>query len=192
MIIKRDFFERDTALVAQELIGQTLVRSTPEGETRGIIVETEAYLGTHDPAAHSYKGRSERVRVLYGPKGHAYIYLIYGMYWCLNFAAGFPDEPDCVLIRALEPVGGTELMKKRRNTDNIRNLCAGPGKLCMAMGITGNDYGSDLCEKAGGLFLEYTKPSGNVEVSKRIHIDYAGEAADWPLRFTLRGSGYIS
>ena len=114
MRIGREFFERDTLAVARDLIGQVLVSESPEGTARGIIVETEAYLGTLDDAAHTYKGRSERTQPLFGRKGCAYVYLIYGMYCCLNFSTGPGDAPECVLIRALEPAGGLELMSARR------------------------------------------------------------------------------
>jgi DNA-3-methyladenine glycosylase len=135
MIVPREFYERDTLTVARELLGQIIVRRTDEGESRGIIVETEAYLGEKDDAAHSYKGKSARVRVQYGPAGAAYIYLIYGMYYCLNITAGPLGVPEVVLIRALEPVSGLEFMRKRRMSDKTLQLCSGPGKLCMALDI---------------------------------------------------------
>ena len=141
MIIPREFYERDTLTVAKSLLGQQLVRRTAEGITRGIIVETEAYMGVLDDAAHSYKGKSERVRVQYGPAGCLYIYLIYGMYYCLNITTGPCGVPEVVLIRALEPATGMQLMQKRRGTDRLQNLCSGPGKLCMAMDIGKELYG---------------------------------------------------
>ena len=114
MILPREFYERDTLTVARDLLGQVLVRQTEEGTASGVIVETEAYLGTQDDAAHSYRGKSERVRVQFGPAGCAYIYMIYGMYYCLNITTGPPGIPEVVLLRALEPLAGVGLMQKRR------------------------------------------------------------------------------
>jgi DNA-3-methyladenine glycosylase len=190
MILPRSFYETDTLSVAHKLIGQILVRVTPEGVTKGRIVETEAYLGEIDPAAHSYRGRTQRVRVMYGEKGLAYVYMIYGMYHCLNITTGAAGKPEVVLIRALEPLEGIELMKARRNTDKLKNLCSGPGKLCRAMAIDMAQYGVDLCTD-GGLYLEQGEPA-DFSASPRINIDYAGEAALWPYRFTMRDNSFIS
>ena len=121
MRIDRSFFQRDAVTAAEELIGHYLVRVSEEGVTRARIVETEAYMGEIDDAAHSYKGKTERVRVLYGEKGYAYIYLIYGMYNCLNISAGPDGVPQCILIRAAEPVDGIELMSKR---SSIVSICS--------------------------------------------------------------------
>ena len=190
MRIERDFFERDTLTVAQNLIGQVLVRKTPDGETAGIIVETEAYLGNIDPAAHSYKRQTERVRVQFGDKGHAYVYMIYGIHHCLNITTGPAGMPEVVLIRALEPVRGIELMKRRRSTDVLKNLCSGPGKLCQAMNIDMRLYGEDMC-KSDALYLELGENS-EWEASKRINIPYAGEAVNYLWRFTKKGSCFVS
>ena len=190
MRIEREFFERDTLCVAQDLIGQVLVRKSPEGITKGIIVETEAYMGDKDAAAHSYKRKTDRVRVQFGPKGAAYIYLIYGMYHCLNITSGKEGVPEVILIRAIEPIDGIELMKQRRKTDKLKNLCSGPGKLCKAMDIDMNFYGADLC-KGDELYIEYGEKA-EWEASKRINIDYAGEAADYLWRFTKKGSPFVS
>lgn len=191
MILPRDFYERDTLTVARELLGHILVRETPEGTTRGVIVETEAYLGEIDDAAHSYKGKSERVRVQYGPSGCAYIYMIYGMYFCLNVTSGPPGVPEVVLIRALEPVSGIELMKKRRGTEKLLNLCSGPGKLCRAFDIGAPLYGADLCRR-GPLYIEYGNIPEKTSSSKRINIDYAVLTRDMPWRFTIEGNRFVS
>lgn len=190
-MIPRAFYERDTLVVARELLGQMLVRKTDEGEIRGIIVETEAYLGEKDDAAHSYKGKSDRVRVQYGPAGVAYIYLIYGMYNCLNITTGQSGVPEVVLIRALQPVSGIELMQKNRRSDKLHNLCSGPGKLCQALGVDRSLYGADLCVE-GALCLEYGETPMETEASKRIGIDYAVLCRDKPWRFTVKGSPYVS
>ncbi len=191
MILPRAFYERDTLEVASGLLGQVLVRETSEGTARGVIVETEAYLGERDDAAHSYKGKSERVRVQYGPAGLAYIYMIYGIYHCLNITSGPAGAPEVVLIRALEPAGGLELMKKRRGTDRLENLCSGPGKLCMALDIGRELYGADLCEK-GGLYIESGGTPARISTSKRIGIDYAVSSRDMPWRFCAAGSQFLS
>jgi DNA-3-methyladenine glycosylase len=190
MRIPREFYERDTLTVARELIGQVLVRRSAEGVTKGVIVECEAYLGEIDPAAHSYRGRTNRVRVQYEGKGLAYVYMIYGMHHCMNITTGPSDKPEAILIRALRPIEGIELMTERRGTDRLTNLCSGPGKLAKAMDIDMSLYGADLVT-GEELYLEYGAPA-EVETSKRINVDYAGEAADYLWRFTEKGSEYVS
>lgn len=189
----REFYQKDAVTVARELIGLTLVHETEEGITKGIIVETEAYMGPKDAAAHSYKGSpSGRTNVQYKKGGYAYIYLIYGMYYCMNIVTNEVNIPEAVLLRALNPTEGLDLMKKRRNTDKILNLCSGPGKLCKAMAIDKKNYGMDLC--GDRLYLEKSENYGLKEVvaSKRINIDYAGEARDYLWRFTEENSKFVS
>lgn len=185
MIISRDFYMRDTLEVARDLIGTVLCRRTEEGFSSGVIVECEAYMGEIDPAAHSYKGKRDRVRIQYGDDGCAYVYLIYGLHYCFNITTGPAGVPESVLIRALKPVDGIPLMERRRKTDNFKNLCSGPGKLCMAMDITMEHYGCDLTKEESGLWLEYGAKPKCVATSPRIGVDYAGEAAKWPWRFTV-------
>lgn len=193
MKITREFYQRDAITVAKDLLGLTLVHETKEGITKGIIVETEAYMGLKDAAAHSYKNtRSGRTNVQYGVGGHAYIYLIYGMYYCMNVVTNELNIPEVVLLRALEPIEGIDLMKQRRGTDKILNLCSGPGKLCSAMGINQANYGMDLC--GNQLYLEKfpEHKSDEIIASKRINIDYAGDAKDYLWRFTMKDNKYIS
>lgn len=192
MILTVDFYRRDTLTVARELIGCTLVSRADGAETRGVIVETEAYRGRVDPAAHSYRGRTERVRALYEGKGLAYIYLIYGIHCCLNFSSGPENEPECVLIRALEPVGGVDIMSSRRGTDKPAALCSGPGKLCSAMGITRQLYGARLFDPLSPLTVEAGPGGLSVDASPRIGIDYAADAKNWLWRFTMSGNKYLS
>jgi len=169
-----------------------LVRREPDGEvTAGLIVETEAYCGYRDAACHSYKGKSERTRAMFGPSGHAYIYLIYGMYHCFNVTSGPPGEPEAVLIRALEPVEGLPRMSARRGTERVRQLLSGPGKLCIALDIHRGLYGLDLVDGTE-LYLEATDSPPEVTASKRINISYAGEAADYLWRFTVKDSPFVS
>ena len=190
MILNENFYRRDAVTVARELIGCRLVRETDMGRMSGIIVETEAYMGRIDDAAHSYKGKTERVKVLFGEKGRTYVYLIYGMYCCLNVSAGPEGEPECVLIRALEPEDGIKLMEQNRRTDKLRNLCSGPGKLCMALGITREQNGADMTV-SGELYIE-TGRAADICASKRIGIDYAEKCRDELWRFTEMDSIYVS
>ena len=192
MILPEAFYRRDTLTVARELIGCTLVSRVDGREVRGRIVEAEAYRGPLDPASHAYRGPTERVRALYEGKGLAYIYLIYGMYWCLNLSCGQESEPDCVLLRALEPLEGFDVMARRRGTDRLAALCSGPGKLCQALGITKAQYGVRVFAPDSPLTVEAGKARLPVDVSPRINIDYAGEAKEWLWRFTLSGNPYIS
>jgi DNA-3-methyladenine glycosylase len=190
--LRRDFYARPVLTVARECIGKILVHSAREGETAGRIVEAEAYRGPLDLAAHSSRGLTKRTAAMFGPGGHAYIYLLYGISWALNLVVARENEPHAVLIRALEPVRGLALMAKRRSLPpDSRNLTNGPGKLTMAMGITGALYGEDLCGPR--LFLEEADTQAiKVGRSARINVDYAG---DWALklwRFYERGNRFVS
>ena len=182
MKLPREFYLRDGLTVARSLIGKKLVTNLPEGVTSGIIVETEAYMGALDAAAHSYRGKTERTKIFFGAGGFVYVYLIYGMHICTNVVANVENIPEAVLIRALKPVDGVELMKIRRGKKNLRELCSGPGKLSQALGITKNFYGEDLCGEK--IFIE---PAENLHVAatKRINIDYADAAADYLWRFVV-------
>ena len=187
----REFYLRGGLEVARDLIGKKLVHNSAEGLTSGIIVETEAYMGAIDAAAHSYKGLTERTKIQYGVGGYAYVYLIYGMYTCMNVVANIENIPECVLIRALQPIEGIELMKIRRKKNNLRDLCSGPGKLTQAMGITKNHYGIDLCGEE--IFIEEVENfTPDITATKRINIDYAGDAANYLWRFILTDSKFIS
>jgi len=193
MKLERSFYERETILVAKELLGKYLVRSTEEGITSGKIVEVEAYIGPHDAAAHTFNNlRTSRTEVVYGPGGYAYVYLIYGMYHCLNIVTNTAEKPEVVLIRALEPTDGIELMKKRRKCEKLKNLCSGPGKLCIAMDITRMHNGIDLCGNELYLLDNSKVPEENIISTPRINIDYAGEAKNYPWRFVIKDSKYLS
>lgn len=191
MKLNRDFYLRSGLEVARDLIGKQLVHNSADGTTKGIIVEVEAYMGAGDAAAHSYKGRTARTAIQFGIGGHAYIYTIYGMHTCMNVVANLPGRPEAVLIRALEPTDGTQLMQKRRQKQSLRELCNGPGKLCQAMGITKAHYGADLC--GDELYIESVDDElPGIAATRRINVDYAGAAADYPWRFVLRGSRFVS
>lgn len=193
MRLTQDFFRQDALTAAQSLLGKRLVRHAEDGTcTAGIIVETEAYPGRIDPAAHAYIGKTARTKVLFeSPKARAYIYLIYGMYHCLNITTGTDDEPDCVLIRAIEPTDGIEIMQARRGTDKLRNLCSGPGKLCLALDVTRDLYGTDMAN-GNALYLEEGIAVSDVNTSKRIGLNPAWEGADFLWRFTVAGNKFIS
>jgi DNA-3-methyladenine glycosylase len=175
-----------------------LVCRSPDGDAFGRIVETEAYAGRDDAACHSY-GRPaptglHRTDVMFGTGGHAYVYLIYGMYDCFNVVANVQGEPEAALIRAIEPLGGLDLMASRRGTSERRRLCSGPGKLCMALGITRDMNGADLCD-GEKIFIAGGNDGINeadISATPRINVDYAGDASAYPYRFALRDSGFLS
>ncbi len=192
MKLKRNFYVSSGLAVARELIGKQLVHCSSEGVTKGIIVETEAYIGPEDAASHAYRGlRTDRTEIQYGIGGYAYIYTIYGMHICMNVVANHKDFPEVVLIRALQPTAGIKLMQNRRQKQSIRELCNGPGKLSQAMGITPNCYGMDLCGKE--LYIETVSGiAPGISVTERINIDYAGEAVHYPWRFIFTNNKFIS
>lgn len=156
----------------------------------GRIVECEAYRGPLDLAAHSSRGLTPRTRAMFGPAGHAYVYLLYGISWAFNIVVAREGEPHAVLLRALEPIQNCELMARRRSKPSTsRDLTNGPGKLCQALAITGADYGRDLCD--GDLYL-LDGDRGPVGRSPRINVDYAGVWAARPWRFYEKGNRYVS
>lgn len=185
-ILPRSFYERRTVAVARDLLGKVLVH----GPTAGMIVETEAYLGGDDLASHSARGITNRTRVIFGPPGHAYVYFIYGMYECLNLVAEPAGQPGCVLIRAIEPLGGIDLMRQRRPAARrLEDLASGPGKLTLALGITRAQNGADVTR--GALVVrECAEPRRlAIATTPRIGIN---QCADWPLRFIARGNRFVS
>jgi DNA-3-methyladenine glycosylase len=183
--LPRAFYNRPASDVARALLGTVLVHGT----TSGRIVETEAYLGLQDRAAHSWRGITPRTRVMFGEPGHAYVYLIYGIYECLNVVAEPEGSPGCVLIRALEPLEGIPRMRRRRpGARGIEDLANGPGKLTLALGITRRLNGADF---TSGL-LTIHRPQQErfqIGVSPRIGIKHC---ADWPLRFFIEGNRFVS
>ena len=184
--LPRSFYARSTVEVARSLLGKVLVH----GPTAGIIVETEAYLGGEDLAAHSARGLTERTRVIFGPPGHAYVYLIYGMYECLNLVAERTGRPGCVLIRALEPVSGVELMRARRgSTRKLEQLANGPGKLTLALGITRAHNGVDVTR--GPLVVHEAAGASEIEIEVTPRIGIA-RSVELPLRFAMAGNGFVS
>lgn len=191
--ITRSFYERETLDVAKDLLGKYLVHNGTDARTIGKIVEVEAYIGPMDAACHAYGNKyTDRTKVMFGQGGHAYVYLIYGMYYCMNIVSNQKDYPEAVLLRALEPYDGIDIMKKRRKTDKILNLCSGPGKLCQAMGISKTENGMDLCGDTIYLVSGEVIPPANIIATPRINIDYAKEARDYPWRFIIKDNLFIS
>ncbi|NLY68132.1 MAG: DNA-3-methyladenine glycosylase [Tissierellia bacterium] len=200
MKLTRDFYGRDTITVAKELLGNVLVHNVNGVLLKGRIVETEAYLGFEDKAAHSYGGRrTERVEVMYGPPGYAYVYLIYGMYYLLNIITEKEGIPEGVLIRALEPLENTNIMALNRFNkpyDKLtnyerKNITNGPGKLTRAFNIGKELNGTDLC--GNRLYVEEGEDKDfNIVETTRIGIDYAEEAKYFPYRFYIESNPYVS
>lgn len=191
MKLPRSFYEQTTIVVAKQLLGKYLVRKHPEGNTIGRIVETEAYIGPRDLACHASKGRTPRTEVMFGPAGHAYVYFIYGFYNMLNLVTEAKGYPAAVLLRAVEPVDGVELMKERRKSNVLRNLASGPGKLCQAFAVDRSLNGFDLCGNI--IFIEDRgEPAPKFRATARIGVDYAGEWSNKPYRFLIRGSEFVS
>lgn len=197
MILERAFYERNPLTVAKELLGKTLVHETEEGTTSGRIVETEAYMGPEDMASHAFGGkRTNRTQTQFGPKGHAYVYLIYGLYYCFNTTAGaIPGKPEAVFFRALEPLEGIGIMKKRRPKakGDITKLANGPSRLCLAMDITKRLNGVDVTVPPFYIRDDgYKVAESNIVVAKRIGVDYAGDWKHKLWRFYIAGSPFVS
>ena len=185
-ILRRGFYNRHASEVARALLGKVLVH----GPAAGIIVETEAYLGGDDLAAHSARGLTPRTRVIFGPPGHAYVYFIYGMYECLNLVCEPEGTPGCVLVRALEPVAGLELMHHRRPAARKpEDLASGPGKLTLAMAITREQNGADVTRGPLVVRQPVEASTPDIVVTPRIGIT---QCADLPLRFLIRGNRFVS
>ena len=180
--LRRGFFDRSVHDVAPELIGATLL----VGGVGGTIVEVEAYHHT-DPAAHSYRGPTERNGVMFGPPGFAYVYRSYGIHWCVNFVCEAEGSASAVLIRALEPTAGLAAMRRRRGLPEERSLCSGPGKLCEALGVTNKHNGLALDRAPFELRGRVGTP--DVVAGPRIGIT---KAVDEPRRYGLRGSKFLS
>jgi DNA-3-methyladenine glycosylase len=178
--LPRSFYDRHTALVARELLGKWLVRDDNGIRRVGKIVETEAYLGEHDLAAHSAKGRTARTEIMFGPPGHAYVYFVYGMHFCLNVVTEPAGHASAVLLRALEPV------------ENLGGRTCGPALLCRALQINKRFNGHDLLSK--DLFIAEPEAAGKLVIAKspRIGVEYARHWARRHLRFYIKGNPFVS
>jgi len=198
-LLRRAFFNRDPRIVSRELLGKLIVRRDGRKRLAGRIVEVEAYLGAGDLAAHAAAGHTARNAVLWGPPGHAYVYFIYGVHYCLNISCLPEGEAGCILIRALEPVSGLREMAEARHLTgldlstarDLRKLASGPGKLCEALGITRpRDNDKDMLSPTSDLQVmsdSFRVPE--VAVTPRIGIS---KSADMPLRYVIAGNGFVS
>lgn len=185
--LTRAFYARRADRVAQDLIGCVLVHDASEGRVAGRIVETEAYLDRDDPASHAHPGPTSRNASMFGPPGRAYVYLSYGVHHCFNVVTGAAGSGQAVLVRALEPLEGAELMGRRRGRDAVRELCSGPGKLAQALGIGPVHDGASLL--AGALSIRARVAEPHVARGTRVGIT---KAAELPLRFGDAGSRFLS
>ncbi|HWP37113.1 MAG TPA: DNA-3-methyladenine glycosylase [Gemmatimonadales bacterium] len=183
------FFARDTRRVARDLLGCLLETRIRGVRTAGRIVEVEAYIGPHDPAAHGYGWRrTPRNEALFGPPGTCYVYFTYGAHWCVNAVTERDGYPAAVLIRALEPLDGIMAMRRRRGVAELELLCAGPGRLCQALGIDGRFNGLPLSRPPLRILARNQRPKA-ATAGPRIGVS---RAADWPLRFCVAGSPWLS
>ena len=193
--LPREFYEPSAKVVAKRLLGHWLVRRTEEGFAGGPIVEAEAYI-TNDPGCHAFVGPTNRNRSMFGPPGCAYVYLIYGFYHCFNTVCRAQGVGEAVLVRAIEAEFGAEWMKRNRPVEKATQLTSGPGKICVALKMDRKLDGADLCDAASGVFVAENPEAkrlrrrlGPVVTTTRIGLT---QAADWPLRFYLEKSGYVS
>lgn len=192
--LQRDFFARDTLVVARELLGQRLVRLLRGKRLSGYIVEVEAYIGEDDQASHAHPGRTARNATMYGPAGCAYVYLIYGMHHCLNIVTDREGYPAAILIRALEPTEGIEEMQARRGNRPLTQLTSGPARLCQALAIDRRLDGADMCAPGAQLFVERGIPVPDESIATGPRIGVRGDevALTVPWRFYIRGNSYVS
>jgi DNA-3-methyladenine glycosylase len=187
--LPQSFYHRNTNIVAQELLGKWLVRWV-EGHTLvGKIVETEAYIGEDDPACHAARGKTQRTAIMYGPPGTAYIYFIYGMYYCLNAVTESEGFPAAVLIRAVEPIQGLDFMQRQRRKTVITSLCNGPGKLCQAFALSGAQNGLPLTSKELSIADAPPLPPTLIDTSPRIGIS---KGKDHMWRYFIRNNPFVS
>lgn len=187
-MIDKNYFNQDALDLAPSLLGKILIHETSEGITIGMIVETEAY-SQEDAASHSFSGETPRTKAMFGPGGHAYIYFTYGMHYCFNVVSGPAGHGQGVLIRALQPIEGMDIMKKRRSKDEMKILCNGPAKLVQAMGITKSDYGKPLFN--GNLRIEEYKYIGKEDIVASPRVGISKEK-DKMWRFYIKNSNFVS
>lgn len=188
--VAQEFFQQPTLELAEALLGYVLVKETAEGLAAGLIVETEAYIGPMDQAAHSYNNRrTKRTEIMFHDSGLAYTYVMH-THCLFNVVSGGFGNPEAVLVRAVEPLAGVALMASRRGMADSVNLTNGPGKLTKALGINMADYGHPLTTKP--LYIAAGQKPDHISIGKRIGIDNSGEARDYPWRFWITGNPYVS
>ena len=195
MKLDYDFYQNDAVTAAKDLLGKIIVREINGQKIMTKIVDTEAYMGAEDKASHAYNNKkTKRTKTMFGKGGLAYIYLIYGMYHCFNVVTAVKDDPHAILIRAVEPVEGLELIKKNRNikSSNLEDLTNGPGKLSQALKIDKSLDGCDLVKSNKLYLLDQENNDFKVVAAPRVNIDYAEEYKDKLWRFYIRGNKFIS
>jgi len=193
-MLDRSFYARPALDVARDLLGLVLVRREAAATLAGRIVEVEAYVGVNDRASHAWRGKTARNAAMFGPPGHAYVYFTYGMHWCLNLVTDAEGVPAAVLLRAIEPLEGIELMRARRpKARKDAQLTSGPARLCQAFGIDGSFNGADLCAPDASLYVEDRGLGhGPIVAAPRVGVDYAGKWAREPFRFYDAASPFVS
>ena len=190
--LKQNFYTQDTVRVSENLLGCYLVRKTKKQTLVGRIVETEAYLGLEDSSCHSFNGIiTDRTKTMYLRGGHSYVYFTYGMYYCLNVVTKTEKDPEAVLIRALEPVAGFEIMKKNRKKEKLTDLCSGPGKLCQAFNITKSLNAKNLTQDKE-IYISKGEHTQKMEIDTRVGLALHKDSAYWPLRFYLKDNPHVS
>ena len=191
-ILAQDFFMQDSVKVAEQLLGSYLVRRIRGKELVGRIVETEAYLGLEDPSCHSFGGLyTERTKTMYLKGGYSYVYFTYGMYHCFNAVTGEEQDPSAVLIRALEPIQGLEIMRKKRKREKKLDLCSGPGKLCQAFQIDRQLNAKNLSQP-GELYICGGNSIKEMETDSRVGLPLHEDSSYWFLRFYAKNNPYVS
>ncbi|MGH9856765.1 MAG: DNA-3-methyladenine glycosylase [Acidobacteriota bacterium] len=205
-VLPRSFYTRDTHIVCRELLGKVLIRKIDNHIVSGRIVEVEAYVGFDDLASHASKGRTSRTDVMFGPAGHAYVYLVYGMHHCLNIVTEKETYPAAVLIRALEPIEGVKIMTNNRTLSFFQslpsthhklltNLTSGPGKLCQALAVDKSFSGKDITRHDSELFIvddDVRISTSSITTTPRIGVAYAGASATLPWRYFITNSPFVS
>lgn len=199
-MLDRKFYDRDSTVVARELLGKVLVHEIGGRKIAAKIVELEAYMGTEDQAAHSYGGkRTPAIEIMYGGPGFSYVFVIYGMHYCFNIVTNKEGNPQAILIRAVEPIEGFDFMAQKRfgktydqlSKSQAKDLTNGPGKLCKALAIDKGLNGEDLCGERLYV-IEGEDEEFNIVSTTRVGVDYAKEAKDYPWRFYIEGNKYVS
>ncbi|MGI6678663.1 MAG: DNA-3-methyladenine glycosylase [Dehalobacterium sp.] len=188
-MLEKDFFYRETPLVAQDLLGKILATQIDDTIVSGIVVETEAYLGQNDPGSHSNRGKTKRNSVMFGPAGYSYIYQIYGVHFCYNVTTDKDNVPAAVLIRALEPLTGIDIIRKNRKRESRKDLCSGPAKLVQALGITKSMNGTSAVDGPVRFFDKQSTVPFNIIQTTRIGLT---QGADLKLRYYIENNPYVS
>ena len=193
--LPRSFFSRSTRTVARELLGCRLVRQLNGDRLAGIVVEAEAYIGEQDQACHAKVGKTPRTQVMYGPAGFSYVYFTYGMHWMLNVVTAKEGFPAAVLIRAIQPVEGIEVMQDLRRGKNLVDLCSGPAKLTQALGIARGQNGLDLCQPSSELWIESGLDFSRHVIASGPRIGLGETPEPWrskPWRYLVKNNPFVS